>query len=66
MILWDLIKEGYKFSREELVMLSPYLTRHIKRFCDYVIDLQTVPRPVEENIPYKYRTGHMLEIKVRL
>ncbi|ETT84591.1 MULTISPECIES: Tn3 family transposase [Bacillus] len=51
LILWSLIKEGYKFSREDLVMLSPYLTRHIKRFGDYVIDLQNIPQPVEENIP---------------
>ena len=50
-ILWDLIKEGHEFSREDLVMLSPYLTRHIKRFGDYVIDLQNIPQPVEENIP---------------
>ncbi|UAT32900.1 Tn3 family transposase (plasmid) [Bacillus badius] len=51
LILWDLINEGYKFSREDLVMLSPYLTRHIKRFGDYVIDLENIPQPVEENIP---------------
>lgn len=51
LILWDLIKEGYNFSREDLVMLSPYLTRHIKRFGDYVIDLQNIPQSIEENIP---------------
>jgi TnpA family transposase len=50
-ILWDLIKEGHKFSKEDLGMLSPYLTRHIKRFGDYVIDLENVPRPIEDGIP---------------
>jgi TnpA family transposase len=51
MILWDLINEGYKFSREDLVMLSPYLTRHIKRFGEYVLDLENVPPPIEGEIP---------------
>lgn len=32
-------KEGYCFSRQELERLSPYITRHIKRFGDFVIDL---------------------------
>nr|WP_235190116.1 transposase [Bacillus gaemokensis] len=40
MILWQLKKEGYRFSRQDLETLSPYMTRHIKRFEDYVIDLQ--------------------------
>lgn len=51
MILWQLKREGYRFSREDLVMLSPYMTKHIKRFGDYVIDLQNIPQPIEENIP---------------
>jgi hypothetical protein len=50
-ILWDLIKEGYEFSREDLVILSPYLTRHIKRFGDYLIDLKNIPQPFEGEIP---------------
>lgn len=29
LILWELSKEGYVFSKEDIVMLSPYLTRHI-------------------------------------
>nr|WP_230678404.1 transposase [Bacillus thuringiensis] len=33
------------------MMLSPYMTKHIKRFGDYVIDLQNIPQPIEENIP---------------
>jgi hypothetical protein len=51
LILWDLIKEGHEFSREDLVMLSPYLTRHIKRFGDYLIDLENIPQPFEGEIP---------------
>lgn len=50
-ILWDLMKEGYEFSREDLVMLSPYQTRHIKRFGDYLIDLENIPQPYQGEIP---------------
>lgn len=51
MILWQLKKEGYSFSRQDLERLNPYMTRHIKCFRDYVIDLQKIPRPIEETIP---------------
>jgi hypothetical protein len=51
MILWQLKKEGYRFSRQDLEALSPYMTRHIKRFVDYVIDLQKIPQLIEEAIP---------------
>ncbi|KLA01328.1 hypothetical protein PDN41_22455 [Bacillus cereus] len=44
-------KEGYGFSRQDLERLSPYMTIHIKRFGDYVIDLQKIPQPIEEAIP---------------
>jgi len=40
--------EGYKINRSLLATLSPYLTRHLKRYGDFVIDLQTVPQPLEE------------------
>lgn len=42
MILWQL-KKDYRFSRQGLKRLSPYMTRHIKRLGDYVIDLQKIP-----------------------
>lgn len=51
LILWELSKEGYVFSKEDIVMLSPYLTRHIKRFGDYMINLENVPQPIEGDIP---------------
>jgi hypothetical protein len=35
----------------EPIMLSPYLTRHIKRFGEYVLDLENVPPPIEGEIP---------------
>lgn len=44
------VKEGYRFSRQGLERLGAYMTRHIKRFGDYVIDLQKIPQPIEETI----------------
>ena len=43
----QLSKEGVSISRQMLASLSPYLTRHLKRYGDFVIDLQTVPMPLE-------------------
>lgn len=47
----QLCQEGYAVTREDVAALSPYLTRHIKRFGDYVIDLENVPRPLEAELP---------------
>ena len=35
--------EGFTVSPKNLKTLSPYLTAHIKRFGDYVIDLSEIP-----------------------
>jgi hypothetical protein len=40
-------QEGVKISRQMLASLSPYLTCHLKRYGDFVIDLQTIPMPME-------------------
>lgn len=47
-ILHQLIKEGYKVTIEEVKTLSPYLTHHIKRFGDYVVDFSLIPQPLSE------------------
>jgi TnpA family transposase len=39
--------EGHSISREDMAALSPYLTRHLKRFGDYVLDLSKEPEPLE-------------------
>ncbi len=31
-----------------MAALSPYLTRHLKRFGDYVLDLDTRPAPLDD------------------
>ncbi|WP_260398011.1 hypothetical protein [Peribacillus simplex] len=40
LILWEISKVGYKFSNNDIVMLSPYLNRLIKRFGEYMVDLE--------------------------
>ena len=50
-VLRSLADEGYPLRREDVAQLSPYLTGHVKRFGDYVIDLETVPRPLDGEMP---------------
>ena len=47
-ILHELMAEGYPVKREDVAALSPYLTRHIKRFGDYFIDLSVLPQPLSD------------------
>ena len=49
-IVQQLSAEGYKINRDLLASLSPYLTRQIKRYGDYVVDLQNVPPSWEQAI----------------
>jgi TnpA family transposase len=49
-VIRDLQCEGYEISRDDLAALSPYLTRHIKRFGDYYFDLGDVPQPLESDL----------------
>jgi TnpA family transposase len=46
-VLRTLSEEGFKVDRDLLATLSPYLTRHLKRYGDYVVDLQNIPQPFE-------------------
>ena len=36
-------------TKDELAALSPYQTQHIKRFGNYVIDLETLPQPIDDD-----------------
>jgi len=49
-ILQQLQSEGYLLKREDVAGLSPYLTSHIKRFGDYVLDFKAIPRSLNEQI----------------
>ena len=39
--------ERYPISHKALATLSPYITRHLKRYGDYVVDLQKISQPLE-------------------
>jgi TnpA family transposase len=48
-VLRDLLKAGHLISREDVAALSPYMTSHIKRFGDYLIDMETVPNLLDDD-----------------
>ena len=42
--------EAVKFTQSDVATLSPYITNHIKRFGDYVIDLDNVSKSIELSV----------------
>jgi TnpA family transposase len=50
LVVQELSAEGMKIDRSLLATLSPYLTRHLRRYGEFVIDLQSIPSPLEEAI----------------
>lgn len=50
-ILRELKNEGFPVTREDVATLSPYVTSHIKRFGDYIIDTEAVPEPIDPSLP---------------
>ena len=50
-ILRELKEEGFPVAREDVATLSPYVTSHIKRFGDYIIDAEAVPEPIDPSLP---------------
>jgi TnpA family transposase len=60
-----LAKEGCIPTIEELAALSPYQTRHIKRFGNYELDLSAVPEPVADDLTFELEpppTGGIVEV----
>ena len=43
----NLSAEGYPVNRRILATMSPYVTRNLRRYGDYVVDLSSVPQPFE-------------------
>ena len=39
--------QGEEVNRRYIKALSPYVTRHIKRYGDYIVNLQSIPQPLE-------------------
>ena len=50
-ILRELKEEGFPVTREDVATLSPYVTSHIKRFGDCIIDADAVPEPLDTSLP---------------
>jgi TnpA family transposase len=48
-VLRDLLKAGHLINREDVAALSPYMTSHIKRFGDYLIDMEAVPNLLDDD-----------------
>lgn len=46
-ILHQLAQEGHAITAPMVARLSPYLTQHIKRFGDYVLDMEARPDPLQ-------------------
>lgn len=46
-ILKELAAEGLEIQRGHVERLSPYITRHIKRFGEYVLDVSRIPESLE-------------------
>jgi len=45
LLLYALQQEGVRITPELARHLSPYLTEHLKRFGQYVLDMATPPEP---------------------
>lgn len=46
-IFRELAAEGLVIRRRDAEHLSPYLTRHIKRFGEYYLDVSRTPEPLD-------------------
>jgi hypothetical protein len=50
--LAELLQEGHEVTAEIVATFSPYLTEHIKRFGEYVLDTNSVPPPLQPDKPF--------------
>jgi hypothetical protein len=46
-VLNQMVVEGNRVTKELVQRLSPYMTKHIKRFGQYVLDMDNLPQPLE-------------------
>ena len=44
----SLAKDGVTVTMKDIKAMSPYMTGHIKRFGEYIIDLENIPSPIHE------------------
>lgn len=50
-VLREMVQEGYSITPEVVARLSPYLTDHIRRFGEYVLDLAQAPPLLDLDTP---------------
>lgn len=46
-VIYELQQEGHEITKEDAARISPYMTEHLKRFGDFVIDLEKLPENTE-------------------
>ena len=46
-VLNEMINEGHEVTPECVQRLSPYMTEHVKRFGQYVLDMNMTPGPLD-------------------
>ena len=46
--LYNLKQEGYEFTYDDLTYLSPYMTDHLKRYGELVLDLKSIPAKIDD------------------
>lgn len=51
-VLHDMAREGYDVTPNIVATSSPCLREHIKRFGEYVIDLETIPPSLQPDKPF--------------
>jgi hypothetical protein len=51
-VLYQLAQEGFQITRAMVARLSPYLTEHIKRFGEYVLDMEVRPEPLRPDVEF--------------
>jgi TnpA family transposase len=52
-VLNEMSQEGYKVTPQLAQRLSPYMTEHIKRFGQYVLDMEDMPEPLKpQKLPF--------------
>ena len=49
-VLHEMAREGYEITPELVGHLSPYARQHIRRFGQYVLDMEDKPQPLQPKV----------------
>jgi TnpA family transposase len=50
--LQEMAREGQVVTKELVARISPYMTKHIKRFGEYILDMNLMPDPLQPDKPF--------------